>query len=78
MAGRSARTWMVKAFWLRPLDPDTAHPVMRALAFSLTFAVVVATFASSRIEVLRQQVAEARKLGLIAPGEQPYVVDDVR
>jgi hypothetical protein len=53
----------IHAFWLRPLDPDTAHPVMRALAFSLTFAVVVAAFAASRIEVLRQQVAEARKLG---------------
>jgi len=53
----------VYSLWLRPLDPVIAAQILVALGFYNALAAVIAVFASSRIEILRQQVDEARRLG---------------
>jgi serine/threonine-protein kinase len=49
--------------WVRPLDFGIYTNVLSAIAFYIGLAVAIVVFASSRIEVLRCQAAEARKLG---------------
>jgi serine/threonine-protein kinase len=49
--------------WLRPLAQETVIVVLASAAFYVTVAVAIAVFSSSRIEILRRQAAEARRLG---------------
>ena len=58
------------AFWLRPLAPDVAIPVLLVHGFYNGVAVAVAVFSTSRIEILRRQAAEARILGQYVLREQ--------
>ncbi|HVL11830.1 MAG TPA: serine/threonine-protein kinase [Gemmata sp.] len=51
------------AGWVRPLDPQTVAAILVSLSFTNAIAVAVAVFGSSRIEYLRRQAVEARKLG---------------
>jgi eukaryotic-like serine/threonine-protein kinase len=51
------------AFWLRPLPPEIANQVLLVHGFYNGVAATIAIFASSRIEILRRQAAEARKFG---------------
>jgi eukaryotic-like serine/threonine-protein kinase len=53
----------VFSFWVRPLETGVAIRVLTGLAFWIGVAAGIVVFASYRIEVLRQQVAKARKLG---------------
>ena len=54
----------VQAFWLRPLPEDISPSTLLINRSIFTgIAAAVAVFSSSRIEFLRQQAAEARKLG---------------
>jgi hypothetical protein len=53
----------VYAFWLWPLPGTIALEVLLVQAFYLSVAVAIAVFATSRIENLREQAAEARRLG---------------
>ncbi len=53
----------VYAFWLQPLEWSTAVHLLLGLALYTSMAVAVAIFSSSRIEILRRQASEARKLG---------------
>jgi hypothetical protein len=53
----------VYAAWVRPLDPQIVALVLVGLSFTNAIAVAIAVFGSSRIEYLRRQAAEARKLG---------------
>jgi len=53
----------VYAFWLWPLPREIAFQGLLVLGFYVGLAVAIAVFASSRIEIMRQQAAEARKLG---------------
>jgi serine/threonine-protein kinase len=48
---------------VRPLETEVALSALMGLAFWIGVAAAIVVFASYRIEVLRQQVAEARKLG---------------
>lgn len=58
------------AFWLRPLPPEIAVRVMLILGLYNGIAVAIGVFASSRIERLRRQAAEARRLGQYVLREQ--------
>lgn len=51
------------SLWLRPLGRETFFGVFSMIAFYGALAVAVAVFSSSRIEFLRRQAAEARRLG---------------
>ena len=53
----------VYAYWLRPLDPVVSRNVLTTLGFSNAISAAIAVFASSRIEILRRQATEARRLG---------------
>jgi hypothetical protein len=53
----------INAYWLRPLDPQISRDVLVSLGFSNAISAAIAIFASSRIEILRRQAIEARKLG---------------
>jgi serine/threonine-protein kinase len=55
--------FMVQGVWLRPLDPTIFRIGLLQIAFFVILAAVIAVVACSRIEVLRRQVGEARKLG---------------
>jgi tRNA A-37 threonylcarbamoyl transferase component Bud32 len=63
MAASPLMLFAVYAFWLWPLPREIAFQVLVVQGFYLSLAVAIAVFASSRIEVLRQQAADARKLG---------------
>lgn len=58
------------ALWLRPLDPTVTRDVLVQLGFSNAISAAIAIFASSRIEILRRQAAEARRLGQYALKER--------
>ena len=58
------------AFWLRPLSPDIAVRVLLGLGLYNGIAVAIGVFASSRIEGLRREAAEARRLGQYLLREQ--------
>lgn len=60
----------VIGLWFRPIDPSILVQYLLALAFFNGFAVAVVAFSSSRIEILRRQVAEARRLGQYVLKEQ--------
>jgi serine/threonine-protein kinase len=49
--------------WLRPLDPGVFRIGLLQIGFFVVLAAVIAVVACSRIEILRRQVGEARKLG---------------
>jgi serine/threonine-protein kinase len=51
------------AFWLEPLPATIAVQIVFVQGFYNSLAVAVAIFSSSRIEILRRQATEARKLG---------------
>lgn len=51
------------ATWVKPLDPEIKGQVVFGLTMTNLIAVGLVLFASSRIEVLRRQAAEARRLG---------------
>lgn len=53
----------VVALWLKPLEHGIVINVLCGWAFWNGLAAVLVVFASSRIEVLRQEAAKARKLG---------------
>ena len=58
------------AYWLRPLAPDIAVRVLLIIGLYNSVAVAIAVFASSRIEGLRREAAEARRLGQYVLREQ--------
>jgi serine/threonine-protein kinase len=60
----------VYAFWLRPLDLMVTRDVLVMLGFSNAISAAIAIFASSRIEILRRQATEARRLGQYVLKEQ--------
>ena len=55
--------FVVQGVWLRPLDATIFWIVLLQIGFFVTLAAVIAVVACSRIEILRGQVGEARKLG---------------
>src|SRR5262245_2871572 len=55
--------FIVQGVWLRPLDPTIFRIGLLQIAFFVALAAVIAVVACSRIEILRRQVGEARKLG---------------
>ena len=55
--------FVVQGVWLRPLDPTIFWVGLLQIGFFVTLAAVIAVVACSRIEILRRQVGEARKLG---------------
>src|SRR5262245_40000176 len=55
--------FIVQGTWLRPLDPTIFRIGLLQIAFFVTLAAVIAVVACSRIEILRREVSEARKLG---------------
>ena len=60
----------VYAYGLKPLDRRIAAEILLGLGFWNTLSVVISVFACARIEGLRQQAAEARKLGQYVLKEQ--------
>lgn len=58
------------AYWFRPLLPEIAFRVLVEIGFYNSLAVAIGVFASSRIERLRRQAAEARRLGQYVLREQ--------
>ncbi len=55
--------FVVQGVWLRPLEPTIFWTGLLQIGFFVTLAAVIAVVACSRIEILRRQVGEARKLG---------------
>src|SRR5262249_35638850 len=55
--------FIVQGVWLRPLDPTIFRIGLLQIGFFVALAAVIAVVACSRIEILRRQVGEARKLG---------------
>jgi hypothetical protein len=55
--------FVVQGVWFRPLDRTIFWIGLLQIGFFVTFAAVIAIVACSRIEILRRQVGEARKLG---------------
>ena len=53
----------VYGLWVRPVDHAVLATHLTDLAISNGLAVAIVVFAASRVEVLRRQAAEARKLG---------------
>jgi serine/threonine-protein kinase len=53
----------VYATWIRPLDPAIIGQVLVSIGLTNAIAVALVLFSTSRIEVVRQQASEARKLG---------------
>ena len=51
------------SLWLRPLETEVTISVLGGLVFWMGVAAAVVVFTSYRIEMLRQQAADARKLG---------------
>lgn len=70
MAVTPLALFSLHAFWLRPIAPEIAVRVLLVHGLYNGIAVAVAVFASSRIEVLRREAAEARKLGQYVLREQ--------
>ena len=62
--------FVVFAFWLQPLPPIVAADFLISLGIFNGIAVATVVFSSSRIEILRQQAAEARTLGQYVLKEQ--------
>jgi len=60
----------VYATWMRPLDAEVVGMVLRGQATGNVVAVALVLFSTSRIEVLRRQVGEARKMGQYVLKEQ--------
>ena len=63
MAVSKLALFAIYAFWLRPLPTDMAVRILLGTSLNLSIAIAITLFASSRIEILRRQAAEARKLG---------------
>jgi serine/threonine-protein kinase len=63
LAASPLALFIIQGLWLRPLDPTIFRISLLQIGFFVTLAAVVAVVACSRIEVLRQQAGEARKLG---------------
>jgi serine/threonine-protein kinase len=55
--------FIVQGLWLRPLDPTIFRIGLLQIGFFVALAAVIAVVACSRIEILRRQAGEARKLG---------------
>jgi eukaryotic-like serine/threonine-protein kinase len=55
--------FVIYATWVRPLEPAIVGEVLTGIGLTNAIAVVLVLFSTSRIEVLRQEAAEARKLG---------------
>src|SRR5262249_57614805 len=53
----------VQGLWLHPLDPMIFRISLLQIGFFVGLAAVIAVVACSRIEILRRQAGEARKLG---------------
>jgi serine/threonine-protein kinase len=53
----------VLSLWLRPLDTEVVVTILSSLALWLGVAATLVVFTSYRIEMLRQEAADARKLG---------------
>lgn len=53
----------IHAYWLRPLDPTIAQHILVLMGQCNAVSAAIAIFACSRIEILRRQASEARKLG---------------
>lgn len=63
MAASKLGLFAIHAFWLRPLPAEDAVRVLAFTGLWIGIAVALTLFAASRIEILRQEAAEARKLG---------------
>ena len=63
MAASPLVNFAIHAYWLRPLDPQIAQDLLVQMGTSNAVSAAIAIFASSRIEILRRQASEARKLG---------------
>jgi eukaryotic-like serine/threonine-protein kinase len=55
--------FIVYGLWVRPLEPDIFRIGLLQIGFFVVLAAVIAVVACSRIEILRRQAGEARKLG---------------
>src|SRR5262249_542476 len=53
----------VQGLWLHPLDPLIFRISLLQIGFFVVLAAVIAVVACSRIEILRREAGEARKLG---------------
>ena len=62
--------FVIYALWVRPLPSDIVFEVLAGLGFYNSLAVAIIVFGTSRIESLRQQAAQARKLGQYVLGEK--------
>lgn len=60
----------VYAYGLKPLDRRIATQILILLGFWNTLSVIISVFACARIEGMRRQVAEARRLGQYVLKEQ--------
>lgn len=60
----------IYSLWVRPLPGDIIFQVLSALGFYNALAVAIVVFGTARIENLRQQAAQARKLGQYVLGEK--------
>src|SRR5262245_7613443 len=63
LAASPLALFIVQGVWLRPLDPTVYRIGLLQIGFYVALAAVIAVVACSRIEVLRRQASEARKLG---------------
>jgi serine/threonine-protein kinase len=55
--------FIAQGLWLRPLEPSIFRLSLVQIVFFLVFAAVISVVSCSRIEILRRQAGEARKLG---------------
>ncbi|MBY0512881.1 MAG: serine/threonine protein kinase [Gemmataceae bacterium] len=67
VVGGAAVGWLtefaVLSLWIKPLPTQTVFIVLSNLGFYFALVAAVSVFAAYRIEYLRRQAAEARKLG---------------
>jgi serine/threonine-protein kinase len=63
LAASPLALFIVQGVWLRPLDPTVFRIGLLQIGFFVALAAVIAVVACSRIEILRRQASEARKLG---------------
>src|SRR5262249_2557149 len=63
LAASALVLFIVQGVWLRPLDPTIFRISLLQIGYFVSLGAVIAVVACSRIEILRRQAGEARKLG---------------